>query len=72
MVMEWEKGKRAEFTPPLSVNAIKKRISCDIPYSERAGARTRDNLIKSQVLYQLSYTHPYEHKNWASWIRTSE
>ena len=24
--------------------------------SERAGVRTRDNLIKSQVLYQLSYT----------------
>ena len=23
---------------------------------ERAGVRTRDNLIKSQVLYQLSYT----------------
>ena len=24
--------------------------------NERAGVRTRDNLIKSQVLYQLSYT----------------
>ena len=24
--------------------------------TERAGVRTRDNLIKSQVLYQLSYT----------------
>ncbi len=27
-----------------------------IPFNERAGVRTRDNLIKSQVLYQLSYT----------------
>ena len=25
-------------------------------YNERAGIRTPDNLIKSQVLYQLSYT----------------
>ena len=28
------------------------------PY-ERAGIRTRDNLIKSQVLYRLSYTPSY-------------
>ena len=28
------------------------------PY-ERAGIRTRDNLIKSQVLYRLSYTPAY-------------
>ena len=27
-----------------------------LSYNERAGVRTRDNLIKSQVLYQLSYT----------------
>ena len=27
-----------------------------ISLTERAGVRTRDNLIKSQVLYQLSYT----------------
>ncbi len=36
--------------------------------TERAGIRTPDNLIKSQVLYHLSYT-PI---NWASWIRTNE
>ena len=28
-------------------------------YSERAGIRTPDNLIKSQVLYHLSYTPIY-------------
>ena len=37
--------------------------------SERAGIRTPDNLIKSQVLYHLSYTPII---NWASWIRTNE
>ena len=37
--------------------------------SERAGIRTPDNLIKSQVLYRLSYTPVL---NWASWIRTNE
>ena len=36
-------------------------------YSERAGIRTPDNLIKSQVLYHLSYTP----SNWGSWTRTS-
>ena len=36
-------------------------------YSERAGIRTPDNLIKSQVLYHLSYTP----LNWGSWTRTS-
>ena len=47
-------------------------------HNERAGIRTPDNLIKSQVLYHLSYTPifslPASHtnKNWASWIRTSE
>ena len=46
--------------------------------NERAEVRTPDNLIKSQVLYQLSYTPPYylislfTWVNWASWIRTSE
>ena len=29
------------------------------PHSERAGIRTPDNLIKSQVLYHLSYTPLY-------------
>ena len=38
--------------------------------SERAGIRTPDNLIKSQVLYHLSYTPLLN--NWASWIRTNE
>ena len=37
--------------------------------TERAGIRTPDNLIKSQVLYHLSYTPII---NWASWIRTNE
>ena len=36
-------------------------------YNERAGIRTPDNLIKSQVLYHLSYTP----LNWGSWTRTS-
>ena len=44
--------------------------------TERAGIRTPDNLIKSQVLYHLSYTpiscFPASQANWASWIRTSE
>ena len=47
--------------------------------NERAGIRTPDNLIKSQVLYHLSYTPSYysivpacTQANWASWIRTSE
>ena len=42
---------------------------------ERAGIRTPDNLIKSQVLYHLSYTPvsaPAKPENWASWIRTSD
>ena len=39
--------------------------------NERAGIRTPDNLIKSQVLYRLSYT-PLFSLNRASWIRTSE
>ena len=50
-----------------------------IIHSERAGIRTPDNLIKSQVLYHLSYTPSYysivpacTQANWASWIRTSE
>ncbi len=38
--------------------------------TERAGIRTPDNLIKSQVLYHLSYTPILI--NWASWIRTNE
>ena len=36
--------------------AQKKDIQVDVFFSERAGVRTPDNLIKSQVLYQLSYT----------------
>ena len=40
-----------------------------LSFSERAGIRTPDNLIKSQVLYHLSYTPII---NWASWIRTNE
>ena len=47
-----------------------------ISLTERAGIRTPDNLIKSQVLYHLSYTpifsFPASQVNWASWIRTSE
>ena len=42
---------------------------------ETSGIRTPDNLIKSQVLYHLSYTPvsaPAKPENWASWIRTSE
>ena len=31
--------------------------------NERAGIRTPDNLIKSQVLYHLSYTPSFLHKN---------
>ena len=42
---------------------------CKLLCNERAGIRTPDNLIKSQVLYRLSYT-PLLY--WASWIRTSE
>ena len=38
-----------------------------LSFSERAGIRTPDNLIKSQVLYHLSYTP----LNWGSWTRTS-
>ena len=30
-----------------------------LSFSERAGIRTPDNLIKSQVLYHLSYTPLY-------------
>ena len=30
-------------------------MACEDGNGERAGARTRDHLIKSQVLYQLSY-----------------
>ena len=41
-----------------------------LSFSERAGIRTPDNLIKSQVLYHLSYTPLLN--NWASWIRTNE
>ena len=37
--------------------------------NETSGIRTPDNLIKSQVLYHLSYTPII---NWASWIRTNE
>ena len=37
--------------------------------NEASGIRTPDNLIKSQVLYHLSYTPII---NWASWIRTNE
>ena len=44
--------------------------------SEASGIRTPDNLIKSQVLYHLSYTPIFlpgrPMLNWASWIRTSE
>ena len=44
------------------------RIFCNFfCCSERAGIRTPDNLIKSQVLYHLSYTP----MNWGSWTRTS-
>ena len=46
-----------------------------IPY-ERAGIRTPDNLIKSQVLYRLSYTPSLNYYifvfDWASWIRTND
>ena len=38
--------RKEKTSKPLSLLAL----------SERAGVRTRDNLIKSQVLYQLSYT----------------
>ena len=42
-------------------------------FSEASGIRTPDNLIKSQVLYQLSYTPIFNYNlSWASWIRTSE
>ena len=45
-------------------------------FYETSGIRTPDNLIKSQVLYHLSYTpifsFPASQVNWASWIRTSE
>ena len=47
-------------------------------HTERAGIRTPDNLIKSQVLYHLSYTPLFNYfptfplGNWASWIRTNE
>ena len=34
----------------------KKRTLERVPHSEASGIRTPDNLIKSQVLYQLSYT----------------
>ena len=37
--------------------------------NETSGIQTPDNLIKSQVLYHLSYTPII---NWASWIRTNE
>ena len=49
-----------------------------IIHSERAGIRTPDNLIKSQVLYQLSYTPlfnyiPFNYKeNAQSRNRTSD
>ena len=57
---------------------IKKEPSPGSFLSERAGIRTPDNLIKSQVLYHLSYTPIFLlpafpcKTNWASWIRTSE
>ena len=44
-------------------------VSVSLSFHERAGIRTPDNLIKSQVLYHLSYTPII---NWASWIRTNE
>ena len=39
---------------------------------ETGGTRTLDNLIKSQVLYRLSYNPKPKNVNRASWIRTSE
>ena len=50
-------------------NTVPGISSKDSISSERAGIRTPDNLIKSQVLYHLSYTPII---NWASWIRTNE
>lgn len=35
----------------------------DYPCGEPAGGRTRDHLIKSQVLYQLSYRLSQEGRN---------
>ena len=53
----------------LSQKMLSKETLPKIAFShERAGIRTPDNLIKSQVLYHLSYT-PIP---WASWIRTNE
>ena len=34
-------------------------VSVSLSFHERAGIRTPDNLIKSQVLYHLSYTPIY-------------
>ncbi len=67
-------GKNEKMPQPL-VNTGFTAFLCH----ERAGIRTPDNLIKSQVLYHLSYTPSYysivpayTQANWASWIRTSE
>ena len=63
------KGAKGE----LSYKVKKDRVLNDLKLclflsnSERAGIRTPDNLIKSQVLYHLSYTP----LNWGSWTRTS-
>ena len=40
---------------PLELRASENIFGWKIRNGERAGARTRDHLIKSQVLYQLSY-----------------
>ena len=40
--------------------------------TERAGIRTRDNLIKSQVLYRLSYTPLLNYLNAQSRNRTND
>jgi hypothetical protein len=39
----------------LRLNLIFTHIFRGLRFGERGGARTRDHLIKSQVLYQLSY-----------------
>ena len=52
-----------------TMSDIKKRLFKRGIFNETSGIRTPDNLIKSQVLYHLSYTPII---NWASWIRTNE
>ncbi len=58
----------ASASSAISARKNKKTKTIGLNNRERAGIRTPDNLIKSQVLYHLSYT-PVK---WASWIRTSE